>query len=68
MMTARKQGAAIFVDRSTEEWIVRDPAGDYWLVPSCEGGWEIRRPFAPSEETELQPVPGHYIHMLELPF
>ena len=27
-----------------------------------------RQPFHPAEETELEPVPGHYKYMLGLPF
>ena len=30
--------------------------------------WEQRQPFTPAEETELEPVPGHYKYMLGLPF
>jgi hypothetical protein len=30
--------------------------------------WEERQPFTPSDETELESVPGHYKQMLGLPF
>ena len=34
--------AAIFVDRAcTEHWIVRDPEGQFWIVPSVENAWAI---------------------------
>jgi hypothetical protein len=66
MMTGeRKPSCALYVDRSTKQWIVRDPEGRFWIVP---GDGRIpgnqRQPFLPSAETELEPVPGHYKHML----
>jgi hypothetical protein len=61
--------AAIFVDRTcTEHWIVRDPEGNFWIVPPVEKAWESRRPFQPTEETELEVIPGHYRSLLALPF
>jgi hypothetical protein len=69
MISAPNRLAAIFVDRScTEHWIVRDPEGNFWIVPPSANAWEERRPFEPSEETELEPIPGHYRHVLGLPF
>lgn len=69
MISAANRMVAIFVDRScTEHWIVRDPEGNFWIVPSVENAWESRRPFHPTEETELEPIPGHYRFMLRLPF
>jgi hypothetical protein len=68
VLTERKQGVAIFVNRSSQQWVVRDPEGNFWLVPPDENPWEHRRPFDPSGETDLEPVPGHYKYMLELPF
>jgi hypothetical protein len=59
---------ALFVDRSSQHWIVRDPEGSFWLVPSLDDAWDHREPYYPSEETELEPVPGHYLDMLGLPF
>ena len=67
MKTIRKQ-AALFVDRSAQQWIVRDPDGCFWLVPSRENAWDHREPFSPSEATALEPIPGHYMDMLGLPF
>jgi hypothetical protein len=37
------------------------------MVPSGENYWDRRRPFQPTEDTELEPVPGHYTYMLGLP-
>jgi hypothetical protein len=69
MITSASRMPALFVDRAcTEHWIVRDPEGKFWIVPSIENAWECRRPFEPTEETELEPVPGHYLGMLGLPF
>jgi hypothetical protein len=68
VITIRKQVVAIFVDRSSGQWIVRDPEGNFWLVPSGDNPWDNRQPFDPSEEMDLEPVPGHYKYMLNLPF
>jgi hypothetical protein len=67
MITVRKQVVAIFVDRLNQQWIVRDDEGGYWSLPPTENPWDDRRPFSPGEETELEPVPGHYKYMLGLP-
>ncbi len=69
MISAPSRMAAIFVDRScTEHWIVRDPEGNFWVVPSAENAWESRRPYYLTEDAELEPIPGHYLFMLNLPF
>jgi hypothetical protein len=69
MIATPSRKAEIFVDRAcTEHWIVRDPDGNYWIVPSVENAWDYRRPFEPTEETNLEPVPGHYRYMLGLPY
>lgn len=58
---------SIFVDRSKQQWVVRDREGNLWIVPTTENPWEHRQPFYPTEETALEPVPGHYKNMLGLP-
>lgn len=69
MTTARKHVVALFVEKSYQQWVVRDPEGNYWLVPSGEEDpWSRRQPFDPTAETDLEPVPGHYKYMLGLPF
>ena len=69
MISTPARKAAIFVDRSCKDyWIVRDPEGNFWIVPPGENAWERRRPFSPTEETELESVPGHYRFTLGLPF
>ena len=67
MLAVRKQVVAIFVDRSSGQWIVRDFEGNFWVVPTTENPWDDRQPFAVAEDTELEPVPGHYKYMLGLP-
>ena len=68
MLALRKDAVALFVDRPDQHWIVLDKDGNYWVVPSDEENpWSQRQPFYPTEETELEPVPGHYKYMLGLP-
>jgi len=68
MLDLRKNTVALFVDRSSQQWIVLDPDGNFWIVPNEEGNpWSQRQPYYPTEETELEPVPGHYKYMLGLP-
>jgi hypothetical protein len=68
MITARRSTVALFVERSAQQWVVRDPEGNFWALPSVQNPWDHRQAFFPTEETELESVPGHYIHMLDLPF
>jgi hypothetical protein len=68
MLTLRKQVVALFVDRQSQQWIVRDPEGNFWFVPNVDNPWDHRQPFQPTEESDLEPVPGHYKNMLGLPF
>ena len=68
MTTERKQMVALFVEKSCRQWVVRDPDGNFWLVPPGEDAWGRRQPFDLTEETDLEPVPGHYKYMLGLPF
>ena len=68
MITVEKRRTTLFVDRISNQWVVRDPNGNFWFVPVVENGWEQRQPFHPTEDSELEPVPGHYIYMLDLPF
>jgi hypothetical protein len=68
MFTLRKQQVALFVEKSSQQWIVQDPDGNFWVLPSVENPWDHRQPFQLTEESELEPVPGHYKYMLGLPF
>jgi hypothetical protein len=67
MIAVRQHALAIYVDRSTQQWIVRDPDGNFWSVQT-EEGWEHRQPFHATEDAELEPIPGHYKYLLHLPF
>lgn len=68
MLTLRTNVVKLYVDRSSQQWIVLDPEGNFWIVPSADDNpWSQRRPFYPTEETRLEPVPGHYKAMLGLP-
>jgi hypothetical protein len=62
-----RQTFAIFVDRSSRQWIVLDREGMFWAVPANEEGWSQRQPYTPTDESELEPVPAHYRYMLGLP-
>jgi hypothetical protein len=68
MLTLRKNVVTLYVDRASQQWVVLDSDGIFWLVPSDrETPWDHRQPFQPTEESELEPVPGHYKYMLGLP-
>ena len=68
MLAVRKHLTALFVDRTNQQWIVRDPEGNYWILPVGDDPWDNRQPFQPTEEAELEPIPGHYKYLLRLPF
>jgi len=68
MLTRSERLVGLFVDRFSNQWVVRDPEGNFWFVPSVENGWDQRQPFYPTENSELEPIPRHYIHLLDLPF
>jgi hypothetical protein len=66
--TIRRPTVALFVDRSSRRWIVRDPEGNYWFLPLVDDPWDHREPYQPTDEAELEPIPGHYKDLLGLPF
>ena len=68
MVAVTKPVAALYVDKASRQWVVRDPEGNFWSLPSTDNPWDERQPFTPAEETELEPVPGHYKYMLGLPY
>jgi hypothetical protein len=68
MLTVRRQVVAIYVDRAGGQWVVRDSEGTFWSLPMTDNPWGDRRVFVPAEDTELEPVPGHYKYMLGLPY
>ncbi len=67
MLAARTRAATLYADRATRQWVVKDSEGQFWSLPSTDNPWEERQPFSPTEETELEAVPGHYKAMLGLP-
>jgi hypothetical protein len=68
MTTLSRPAVSIYVDRSTQQWIVRDPEGTFWILPVVDAPWDHRQPFCLTDEVELEPVPRHYKYMLGLPF
>ena len=68
MLAVTRPVVALYVDRTSRQWIVRDTEGNFWSLPSTDNPWAARQPFTPAEGTELEPVPGHYKYMLGLPF
>jgi hypothetical protein len=56
------------VDKSSQQWVVRDADGNFWFLPAGDNPWDHRQSFDLTEETELEPIPGHYKYMLNLPF
>jgi hypothetical protein len=59
--------SALFVDRATQQWIVRDGEGNFWTVPSSEDAWARRCPYELLPDSDLAPVPGHYKYLLNIP-
>ena len=68
MTIGKKHVVALFVDKSSQQWVVRDADGNFWLLPTGENPWDHRQSFDPTEESDLEPIPGHYKYMLDLPF
>jgi hypothetical protein len=67
MPASKTRSVALYVDRTSQQWIALDPEGRFWMLPSVDDPWEHRRPFQPTAETDLEAVPGHYKCMLGLP-
>ena len=67
MIALRKTVAALFVDRTSQQWVVLDREGNFWMLPTQdEKPWEGRQPFHPTDASELERVPNHYAQMLGL--
>ena len=67
MLASRARAMALYVDRAGRQWSVRDSEGNFWSLPLTDNPWDGRQPFTPAEDTELQPVPGHYKYLFGLP-
>ena len=64
----RRQTVSLYVDRSSQQWIVRDSDGRFWIIPVVDHAWDHRQPIQLTAEIKLEPVPGHYKYILGLPF
>ena len=42
MLVVRKHVPTLFADRSNRQWIVLDPEGNFWTLPSIEKPWDHR--------------------------
>jgi hypothetical protein len=42
MIPLKKRAAALFVDRVSQQWVVRDPDGNFWIIPSVKNPWDHR--------------------------
>ena len=42
MITVRKPMVALYVERFSQQWVVRNSEGNFWIVPSVENLWEHR--------------------------
>lgn len=67
MPAVRNRTAAVYVDRASGRWVVRDPDGGFWQLPHTDDPWRDREVFFPADGEDLEPVPGHYKYLLGLP-
>ena len=67
MLAVTRPLVTLYADKVSHRWVVRDFEGNFWSLPSTDNPWDDRQPFSPAEETDLEPVPGHYKYMLGLP-
>ena len=47
MNTGTKRMVALFVEKSYQQWVVRDPEGNFWPLPAVDDPWGHRQPFTP---------------------
>jgi hypothetical protein len=62
-----KHKIRLFVDKASQQWIVQDIDGTFWVLASHDNPWEQRQAIQSTEQLQLEPVPGHYKHMLGIP-
>jgi hypothetical protein len=68
MLTLRTNVVNLYVDRSSQCWIVLDAEGNYWTLSSdSENPWDQRQPYNRTAESELELVPGHYKSQIGIP-
>ena len=64
-MQVERLKIALYVDRSLPDcWVVRDPDGEFWMVPVGDKAWDRRRPYTLKEDAQLESIPGHYKYLL----
>jgi hypothetical protein len=64
-MRSEQHQLSLYVDRSLPNcWVVRDGAGDFWMVPAGDQAWERRQRYTLTEDAQLESVPGHYKYLL----
>ena len=68
MAILKRRTVSIYVDHTSQRWIVRDLEGNFWILPSTTNSWDERQPFEPTEGMDLEPVPSHYTYLLGLTF
>jgi hypothetical protein len=39
MTTGPKRMVALLAERSSQQWVVRDPEGNFWLLPAVDDPW-----------------------------
>ena len=66
-MTSRPEPMLLYVDRNARRWVIRDRDGRFWTLSTPGDGWNERQPVEITEESVLEPVPGHYRGLLGLP-
>jgi hypothetical protein len=59
--------AAVHVGRASQQWLIRAAEGNFCSFPSADNPRDECRPFSPTDETELETVPGYYKSILGLP-
>jgi hypothetical protein len=68
MLTEERALPSLYVDRHSQQWIVRDPDGRFWVLPLATSAWDDRQPYEASADSELESIPRHYKYLLHLPF
>ena len=68
MVTLKKRSVALFVDRASGQWVVRDPEPWFWIARGVADSWKHRLLFQLAEDAAIEPVLGLYRLLLGLPF
>jgi len=57
MITVRRSTVALFVERSAQQWVVRDPDSKFWIVPSSKTPGTIGNRSTPPKRRSLNRFP-----------